>query len=144
MFTVVVVSDEALIEAGLRSVLGQTQDCELTCVVHNTPQAMDLIGKCKPDVIVCLNRPDLDLPLADLRYASPRSAVIVLSREFSPEFAYQALAMGVRGFISTTAAPDLLGECLRTVAQGNLWMEKSFSMRLLDMRPVNLSRRQMK
>jgi DNA-binding NarL/FixJ family response regulator len=142
VLTVVIVSDEAFVEAGLRSILGQTQDFELTCVSQNTPHAMDLIGKCNPDLIVCVNRPDLDLPLAELRYASPRSAVVVLSRDFSPEFAHQALAMGVRGLISTTAAPSLLAECLRGVAQGNLWMENSLSMRLLDMRPVNLSRRQ--
>ena len=142
MLTVAVVSDEALVEAGLRSILGQTQGFELTCVSQNVSQAVDLIGKRNPDVIVCVNRPDLELPLADLRYASPQSALIVLSRDFSPEFAHQALAIGVRGFISTTAAPELLGECLRTVAQGNLWMENSLSMRLLDMRPLNLSRRQ--
>ena len=72
-----------------------------------------------------------------------RSAQIVLwARELSTELAHQAVEMGVRGFLSTTASPEHFRECLQIAARGELWMESSLTMNLLNNRPVSLSKRQ--
>ena len=141
MLTVIIISDEPLVEAGLKSVLCQDPDFELICVCENVAHFLRL-QSCEADLIVSVLRPDTELGIADLRYRSPRSSIILLARNFSPEFAHQALNMGVRGFLSTCAPPELIVDCFRTVARGELWMEKALSMRLLDTRPVTLSRRQ--
>ena len=142
MLTVVVITDEPLVEAGLRSVLDQNLDFQVKCVCENTSQLLLAAAEHGPDLILCALRPEVELALVDLRYASPRSAIVLLARDFSPEFAHQALELDIRGFISTTADPAALVECLRMVARGELWMEKALSMRLLETRPVNLSKRQ--
>jgi DNA-binding NarL/FixJ family response regulator len=72
-----------------------------------------------------------------------RSAHVVLwARELSTELAHQAVEMGVRGFLSTTASPVHFRECLQIAARGELWMESSLTMNLLNNRPVSLSKRQ--
>jgi DNA-binding NarL/FixJ family response regulator len=48
----------------------------------------------------------------------------------------------VRGFLSTTASPAHFRECLQIAARGELWMESSLTMNLLNNRPVSLSKRQ--
>jgi DNA-binding NarL/FixJ family response regulator len=87
----------------------------------------------------------LDPELAQIsvaRRASPESAIVLWAREFSTELAHQAMQMGVQGFLSTTAAPDTMLECLRFAATGEMWMERSLANLLLHSRPVPLSRRQ--
>lgn len=142
MLTVIVITDEPLMEAGIRSLLNEASEMELVCVCRNMADLATAASEFRPDVIFCAVRGDSDIALPDLRHASPRSAIVLLGREFSPEFAHQALEMGIRGFISSTASGDALRDCLRKTAQGELWMEKSLSMMLLDTRPVRLSKRQ--
>jgi len=142
VLTVIAITDEPLIEAGLRSILGQSTEFELTGVCSNTAQLAGAARGNNPDLIVCAVGPESEPAVADVRATSPRSIIIVLARDFTPEFAHHALELGVRGFISTTAGAPALTECLRTVARGELWMENLLSMRLLDTRPVRLSRRQ--
>lgn len=142
MLTVTVICDEPLLEAGLKSILDASQNFEVLSFHEGTAEVMSSIAEASPEVILYVLRPDLDLPVADLRKASPRSKIVVLARDIAPEIAHQVLQMGVRAFISTTASAESLQDCIRTVARGDLWMEKSLSMRLLDMRPVTLSRRQ--
>ena len=142
MLTVIVISDEPLVEVGFRSVVRQDPELEMMCVCESVAQFVRLDPVCEPDLIVSVLRPDAELGIADLRHRSPRSSIILLARDFSPEFAHQALSMGVRGFLSAFAPADQIADCLRSVARGELWMEKALSMRLLETRPVTLSRRQ--
>jgi two-component system nitrate/nitrite response regulator NarL len=141
--TLLIVSDEPLIEAGLRSIFHESLEFNLASISENPSELASAVAGHDPDVILCVMRQESELDLTDLRYCSPRSAIVVLAREFTPEFAHQALDLGgVRGFLSTTAGADQIRECVHSVAQGELWMEKSLSMRLLDTRPIALSRRQ--
>ena len=68
--------------------------------------------------------------------------VVLWARELSTELAHQAVEMGVRGFLSTTASPAHFRECLQIAARGELWMESSLTMNLLNNRPISLSKRQ--
>src|SRR6185295_5255066 len=70
------------------------------------------------------------------------SSIILWAREFSSELAHQAMELGVRGFLSTTAGSALILECVRFAATGEMWMERSLANTLLHWRPVGLSRRQ--
>lgn len=115
---------------------------EVVCICQKPAELLRAASEHKPDVLLCCLHTGMDLNLAGLRFASPRSVVVVYSRDISPDFAHQALETGVRGFLSSTVTPDALGECLLAAARGELWMEKSLSMLLLDMRPVRLSKRQ--
>ena len=141
MQTVIVITDEPLIEAGIRATLGQTAGFELLAVYPNVTEFTQRT-EARASVILCSLHPETDLALSDLRHASPRSAIAILGREISPEFAHQALECGVRGFISTLAGPELLIECLVTIAHGELWMEKTLSMSLIGARRISLSKRQ--
>ncbi len=87
----------------------------------------------------------LDPELAQIhmvRRAAPEAAVILWAREFSTELAHQALEMGIQGFLSTTAGPETVLECLRLSVSGEIWMERSLASTLLNSRPIALSRRQ--
>jgi DNA-binding NarL/FixJ family response regulator len=143
MLTVIVITDEPLIEAGLRSLLGHDSDeFELVGFCRTAAEIRRACLPSNPDILLCALREAHDVLLAELREASPRSSVVVLGREFSPEYAHQALDMGIRGLVSSSAGMETLRDCLRRTGRGELWMENALSIMLLDTRPVRLSRRQ--
>jgi DNA-binding NarL/FixJ family response regulator len=142
LLTVIGSVEEPLLEAGIRWILGQRPEFELLPFCRTLRDLVRSVAERKPDVVLCAFRPETDLPIADLRFASPRSAIVALAREIDLEFAHQCIEMGVRGLMDSTVGADTLAECLVAVGRGELWMEKSLSMRLLDNPPVRLTRRQ--
>jgi DNA-binding NarL/FixJ family response regulator len=142
MLNVTVMTDEPLMEAGLRCLFKDGSEFFLNSVCQTAAEIIRSVAETSPELILCGLRPDTDLALADLRRASPRSVIVVFGREITPEFTRDAMEMGVRGFVSSTESSDRLKECLRAAARGELWMDRTLSMALLDTRPINLSKRQ--
>jgi DNA-binding NarL/FixJ family response regulator len=141
--TVLMFSDEPLLELGLSDVLGSAPEFKLLGVCRNEASLLAEAKKYQPHLILYSAALDPALArVAGLRRAAPESAIVLCGREFSTEFAHQAMEMGVRGFLSTTSTPETIRECLRFAATGEMWMERSLANNLLNARPVSLSRRQ--
>ena len=141
--SVLAFADEPVLQIGLQSVLAGVPGFRMAGVHATVSQLTGASQLHQPDVI--LYSLSLDPELAQVsvvRRASPDAAIILWSREFSGELAHQALEMGVQGFLSTTASPDTMLECLRFAGSGEMWMERSLANTLLNSRPVALSRRQ--
>ncbi len=112
-------------------------------VYATVAQAAGASGGNPPDVI--LYSLALDPELAQIhivRRAAPAAALILWAREFSTELAHQALELGIQGFLSTTAGPEAVLECLQLSVNGEIWMERSLASTLLNSRPIALSKRQ--
>jgi len=132
-----------VLQLGLQSVLAGVPGFQMAGLYATVSQLAGASQLHQPQII--LYSLSLDPELAQLsaaRRASPDAAIILWAREFSTELAHQALEMGVQGFLSTTAGPETMIECLRFAATGELWMERSLANTLLNSRPVALSRRQ--
>ncbi len=141
--SVLALADEPILQIGLRSVLSGAPGVEISGIHASVAQAAGFSGDHLPDAI--LYSLSLDPELAQihmLRRIAPEAALILWAREFSTELAHQALDMGIQGFLSTTAGPETVLECLRLSVSGEIWMERSLASTLLNSRPVALSRRQ--
>ena len=141
MLTVLAITDEPLIAVGLRSLLDDAEEFKFLGSCHDLAE-LHRAAAADADILLCAVRGEPDVSLRELRAASPRSVLVILRNEFSPEYARQALDSGVRGLISTTAGADALKDCLRRTARGELWLENALSMMLLDTHPIHLSKRQ--
>jgi DNA-binding NarL/FixJ family response regulator len=141
--TVIVSTDEPIVEMGLKSLFGLDPDFELICVSRTHQDVLAAARQHQPDVIVYGLAMEIDLgAIRDVQKVAPHSALVLWAREVSTELAHQAVNLGVRGFLSTTASIQHFKECLQISAQGELWMEKSLTMSMLNNRPVRLSKRQ--
>jgi len=132
-----------VLQIGLQSVLAGAPGFRIAGVYATAAHLAGAAQQYQPQVI--LYSLSLDPELAQVnsvRRASPDSAIILWARDFSGELAHQALDMGIQGFLSTTAGPDTMLECLRFAGTGEMWMERSLANTLLNSRPVALSRRQ--
>ena len=140
-------ADEPVLEIGLRSVLSGVPGFQMAgvyaTVAHLAGASQYVSQQHQPLVILYSLALDPELAqVSVVRRAAPDSALILWAREFSTELAHQALEMGIQGFLSTTAGPDIILECLRFAATGEMWMERSLANTLLNSKPVALSRRQ--
>ncbi len=141
--TVLVSTDEPLVEIGINTLLGSDPDFNLLGVSRTHQDLLAASQLHQPDVIVCGLSRETDLrSIRELQTVAPSSAIVLWAREVSAEMAHQAVEQGVRGFLSTTATPEHFRECLSISARGETWMERSLTVNLLHNRPIHLSKRQ--
>jgi two-component system nitrate/nitrite response regulator NarL len=143
MLTVLVSTDEPMVEIGVKALLRADPEFNLLEVSRSHAEALQAARQYQPDVVVCGFSRETDLGgIRELQAVAPSTAIVLWAREVATEMAHQAVELGVRGFLSTTASPEHFRECLQISARGELWMEGSLTMNLLNNRPVSLSKRQ--
>ncbi|MGC2459110.1 MAG: response regulator transcription factor [Gallionellaceae bacterium] len=93
------------------------------------------LERLKPSVLLL----DYDLPklggskgVAALIKLSPGTKIIILSNPISDETEWELLKAGVRGCCQKDIDPKLLKKVITAVEQGELWIRRSLSIRLLE------------
>ncbi|MFI8778130.1 response regulator [Brachybacterium paraconglomeratum] len=129
MTTILLVDDQPMIRAGLRSVL-ESADFTIIADAADGGEAIALARRHRPDVILM----DLRMPMMDgvtavghLR-ADPAMAdcrILVLTTFDGDEDVVRAIAAGADGFLSKAADPDELFDAVERTARG----EASLSLR---------------
>jgi DNA-binding NarL/FixJ family response regulator len=115
---------------GLRKVLDGCADLELSGVATSAIEALPLIEAQRPKVILVDQSSGLRAALqfvAELRRLAPESQAVLWVNTLAEVDSMRALQAGVRGILKRTIPVDALVECLRAVAEGNLWVENSIS-----------------
>jgi len=132
-----------MVEIGIKALLGSDPQFNLLEVSKTQAELLQATRRYQPDVVVCgLSRESELGGIRELQQAAPATRIVLWARDVSTELAHQAVDLGVRGFLSTTASPAHFRECLQIAARGELWMESSLTMNLLNNRPISLSKRQ--
>src|SRR5579862_9411829 len=107
MLTVLVSTDEPLVELGVRTLLRLDPEFNLVAVSKGHTEALQAARQYQPDVVVCGLSRETELGgIRELQAVAPASAIVLWAREVSTEWAHQAVELGVRGFLSTTASPE--------------------------------------
>jgi DNA-binding NarL/FixJ family response regulator len=132
--SVALVDDEAMIRVGLRMVLNGEPDIEVVGEASDGVEALDLVARTQPDVVLI----DVRMPRMDGLAASrqlvrghPDSKVIVLTTFDEDEYVAAALRAGVSGFLLKAAPPEHLVEAVRTVAAGGGLLDPAVTLRVI-------------
>jgi DNA-binding NarL/FixJ family response regulator len=72
----------------------------------------------------------------------PLSRVVLWLHEIAPESAFRAKECGVRGILRKSLPAEMILKCIRRVAEGELWFEKTLTDTFLNGRTVRVSRRE--
>jgi len=140
---VVVLSEVPIVEAGLRHIFEKQSEFTVVHTCRAQADALQAAERFRPKIVLCNVALDASLGVVyEICRAAPESAVVLFAPRFPTDLAQQALRMGVRGIVSTTAHPDTLLECLRLVAGGATWIEGSLAAEIVKMQRVSLSPRQ--
>jgi DNA-binding NarL/FixJ family response regulator len=132
---VLVVDDQALVRAGFRMILENTDDMEVVGEAGDGALAATAAADLQPDVVLMdVRMPDVDGVEATRRICArdDRVRVLILTTFDLDEYVYAALHAGASGFLlKDTLAPDLLS-AIRVVARGDAVVAPTVTRRLLD------------
>jgi DNA-binding NarL/FixJ family response regulator len=132
--SVVIVDDQELVRSGLQLVL-EARGCEVVGVAGDGHEAVDVVRRTKPDVVLM----DIRMPVMDgiaatreLTAAGVPSKVLMLTTYDVDRYVYDALAAGAAGFLLKATPPDRLVEGIRTVCAGEALLAPSLTRRLIE------------
>jgi len=135
---VILADDHPIVRAGLRGELEKLPGVEVIAEASDGRDAVEIATLREPDVVFM----DISMPglngleaTARLTRAFPKMRVIILSRHENEEYYWQALKTGASGYVLKNAATAELGDALRHVLEGQLYLSREISNRLLKRLP---------
>jgi len=134
---VMLVDDHAIVRSGFRRLLDQYPDIEVIAEADDAEQAYHDHARLEPDVMVL----DLSMPgiggievLRRVRSRAPQALVIVFSMHEDASLAQRALALGAKGYVSKSNAPEVLAEAVLEVAAGRTYLSPDMAQTLAQYR----------
>lgn len=131
---VVVVDDEPLVRGGLRMILGGDASIEIVAEASDGVEAVEVIARTRPDVVLMdIRMPRRDgLAAAELaRAADPDLKIIVLTTFDTNDLVLKALRLGACGFLLKDTPPAELVEAVTLVAAGRSMLSPSVTKQLI-------------
>ena len=134
MVRVVVVDDEPMVCAHLRTILGSAPDIEVVDEAHDGAAGVTAVRRNHPDVVLM----DLRMPVLDgiaaieqiVRLASP-PVVVVLTTFDADQYVLRALRAGAAGFLVKSTPPEDLIGLVRVAAEGHTVLSPAAARRLI-------------
>ena len=134
MVTVVVVDDEPMVCAHLRTILGSAPDIEVVDEAHDGAAGVEAVVRSRPDVVLM----DLRMPVLDGIGAIERivklgkaPVVVVLTTFDADQYVLRALRAGAAGFLVKSTPPqDLIG-LVQVAAEGHTVLSPAAARRLI-------------
>lgn len=130
---VVLVDDHAVVREGYRRLLERTGDIAVVAEAASGEDAYRLICEQQPDVAVL----DISLPgLGGIEVTRrviarlPEQKILIFSMHEDTVFSSRALQAGARGYVTKSAAPEVLIEAVRLVAAGKLYISQEMAQEL--------------
>ncbi|MCH7819747.1 MAG: response regulator transcription factor [Candidatus Marinimicrobia bacterium] len=133
MIKVLIADDHALVREGLKQVIGQHSDIEVTGEAKNGQEALEKVWKEEFDVVLL----DISMPgrsgmdiLKEIKSAKPKLYVLMLSMHPEKQYAVRALKAGASGYLTKESAPDELIDAIRRVSMGLKYVTISLAEKL--------------
>jgi DNA-binding NarL/FixJ family response regulator len=132
---ILLADDHAVVRQGFKMILDAQTDMEIVGEAGNGREAVDLVEKLKPDVVVMdVAMPELNGIEATRRVTdlSPHTRIIALSMHKDSVYVREVLRAGARGYLlKDSGAGDLLS-AIRAVARGEGYLSPAVSNAVLD------------
>jgi DNA-binding NarL/FixJ family response regulator len=134
MIRVVVVDDEPMVCAHLRTILGSAPDIEVVDEAHDGAAGVETVTRSRPDVVLM----DLRMPVLDgiaaieriVKLGNP-PVVVVLTTFDADQYVLRALRAGAAGFLVKSTPPEDLIGLVRVAAEGHTVLSPAAARRLV-------------
>jgi len=131
----VLAEDHTIVRQGLRSLLDHTEEFEIVGEAENGRQAVSLVEKLRPDVVLM----DVSMPVLNgieatrrIKKNFPEVKVLVLTMHDNEEYIFQILHAGASGYLLKKSAHRDLFDGIRAVSSGGSFLSPSISKKLVE------------
>lgn len=135
MTRLVIVDDQGMVRAGFRSLLDAEPDLDVVGEAGNGEEALEVVGRLRPDVTLM----DIRMPVLDglaatreIVAAGVPTRVLVLTTFALDEYVFEALRAGASGFLLKDAPAEELAAAIRVVAAGDSLLAPAVTRRVID------------
>ena len=150
MIRVVVVDDEPMVCAHLRTILGSAPDIEVVEEAHDGAAGVEAVVRSRPDLVLMdLRMPGVDglTAIGRLGKLAEPPTIVVLTTFDADQYVLRALRTGAAGFLVKSTPPqDLIG-LVRVAAEGHTVLSPIAARRLIaasaDKEPARESARRL-
>ena len=133
---VLIVDDQSLVRAGFRMILDAEPDVDVIGEASDGREAVELVAKITPDVILMdIRMPNLDGLEATRRILEGRTEgprVLMLTTFDLDEYVYEALRAGASGFLLKDTPPEQLVDAIHVVANGDALLSPAITKRVIE------------
>ena len=134
MIRLLIIDDHEMVREGLKAMLVAEPDFEIVGDAANAEQALELIERLRPDVVLL----DIRLPgvsgidlCSNVTSLYPRTAVIILTTFTEESLVAQCIQAGARGFIVKDIERFDLKRSIRAVARGEAVIDSKAAVAVL-------------
>ncbi|QKW05219.1 response regulator transcription factor [Streptomyces sp. NA04227] len=136
MIRVVLADDQLLVRAGFRALLDAQADIEVAGEAADGEEAVTLVSRLRPDVVLM----DIRMPLLDGLAATRRITrdpalaevrVVMLTTFELDEYVFEAIRAGASGFLVKDTEPEELLRAVRAVTDGDALLSPGVTRRLI-------------
>jgi DNA-binding NarL/FixJ family response regulator len=132
---VLLVDDDALMRAGLTSILSSDTAIEVVGEAPDGRVAVERVTALRPDVVLMdVRMPEVDGIAAtrEVVAVAPDTRVVILTTFEDDEYIFGALTAGASGFLLKRTTPESLIEAIKAVAAGDSLLSPSVTRRVID------------
>lgn len=129
---VLLAEDHQIVREGLRAMLNLESDIKVISEAENGRQAVELVTKSRPDVVVM----DIAMPLLNgmeatrqILHAFPGTKVLILSAHSDDAYVAMVMAIGASGYLIKQTAAHVLPEAIRAVYRGKTYFSPIIAKR---------------
>lgn len=130
MIRILTADDHAIVREGLKLILDEAPDLEVTAEAGSGPEVLSLIHEDKFDLVLL----DISMPgsngievLKSIKRVAPALPVLILSMYPEEQYAIRALKAGASGYITKDAPSNELLVAIRKVVSGGRYVSGSLA-----------------
>lgn len=134
LIRVILVDDHSIVREGLRMIIENDSEIEVVGETENMTDALRLIGREKPDVVLL----DLDLgkessldTMQEIFKANENSRVLILTGVLDENQHKRAMQKGAQGILLKNHAGGTLLKAIKKVHQGEAWLDRTLTAKVL-------------
>ncbi len=134
MIRVCIVEDQTIVRQGLRSLLALVPDIEVAAEASDGEEAVAVIQREKPDVVLLdLRMPKLDGVgvLRQLRERGAARPTLILTTFDDDAILFEAVRAGAKGWLLKDVSLERLTSAIRTLAEGGTCIEPVITERIM-------------
>lgn len=135
MIRVLLADDQAILADGIKSVLSNSPDLEVVGVASDGFEAVELVPKLKPDVVLMdIRMPNMNGVIAtrEIKRKDPDVKVIILTTFDDSDYILNAINYGASGYLLKDTSANALVDAVKNAYAGDTILPSKIARRIAD------------